>query len=84
MAMAPDPFMRGPNRYRDSSAAELGRDGDGAARSHKVDEWLASERAAARAQARVLLVGIVGAGGARRGSRSFVELATELSGDGFP
>ena len=62
MAMAPDPFMRGPNRYRDSSAAELGRDGDGAARSHKVDEWLASERAAARAQARVLLVGIVGAG----------------------
>jgi hypothetical protein len=61
--MAPDPFMRGPNRYRDASAAELGRDGGGAAaRSHEVDEWLASQRAAARAQARVLLLGAVGAG----------------------
>ena len=64
MALAPDPFMRGPNRYRDLSAAELdqGNGGADAARSHEVDQWLANECAAADARSRVLLLGRADAG----------------------
>ena len=59
MALAPDPFMRGPNRYRDLSAAELdqGNGGADAARSHEVDQWLANECAAADARSRCCFSG---------------------------